>query len=264
MTSSRKPKKSKRQLDVEKDIWITNAAPVEVASSIVGASVIVRKNEQSINVGSIVLALCLFVALPYWWIWRVNNRSAAFERIKSEQATISAEMHFEFGVSPTPTMVMTGVVNEPILVNPIGSITPTGATSTADTTPTGTAVVGPDGLIDSGGSGGSGGSLTINTAPPGLLPTLTRPPTMTPYPTYTLVPSLTLPATVQPTATGSGIKTPIETPTPTATKCGSGFGSPTPTATGTATASPTPTAVFICTPTITPAVTVQPRVTVYP
>jgi hypothetical protein len=60
-----------------------------IAKSIVGASVMVRETEQSVNWGSIALGLIFVIALPAWWFHLVG---AKIQKANDKQAAIATRM----------------------------------------------------------------------------------------------------------------------------------------------------------------------------
>lgn len=74
-----------------------------IAGGIVGASVIVRKNEQSVNLGSLVMGFVFLVLVPWWWIDAVsakNERAAERELLRATRV-----FELQYGTS-TPVQVL--------------------------------------------------------------------------------------------------------------------------------------------------------------
>lgn len=68
-------------------VYASPVEPYEIARSIVGASVVVRKTEQSINWNSILIAVVFLVVIPYFWVRALVNKVERSNAAASARAT---------------------------------------------------------------------------------------------------------------------------------------------------------------------------------
>lgn len=97
--------------------------PYEIASSIVGASVVVRRNEQTVNLSGIFLAIVFLFLIPYGWVHAVSTRAErAAQRAQEREERINA---LKYGTS-TPVKVLSPLEAQQLAIETIqASWTPT-------------------------------------------------------------------------------------------------------------------------------------------
>jgi hypothetical protein len=80
-------KTSKIALKLSREYIERVVNPYDVACQLVGKDMLIRKNDQSINLGALVVGACLVIGVPYFWISGINKSVEEMNR-KAEESKI--------------------------------------------------------------------------------------------------------------------------------------------------------------------------------